>query len=134
LFGSVGAGFSRLGRPKFGFSKLNMRLRRTRRQKISSAIALRPDQPVQFHNFLRLSVFRQTNSVVLPVSGADPEKTRMGSNLEDEKKAPPHILERIVNTITPRTHREELNHDFRATYKSPKQLVRKAVRVLSRVI
>jgi hypothetical protein len=58
----------------------------------------------------------------------------MGSNIEDEKKALPRILESIVNTFTPRTLRDELNRDFRATYKSPKQLVRKAVRVLSRVI
>ena len=59
----------------------------------------------------------------------------MGSNrLEDEKKAPPQILENIATTITPRTLREPLKQDFRETYKSSIQFIRKAARDLSRVI
>jgi len=59
----------------------------------------------------------------------------MGSNrLEDEKKTPPQILENIATTITPRTLREPLKQDFRETYKSSIQFIRKAARDLSRVI
>ena len=59
----------------------------------------------------------------------------MGPDLEDdEKKAPPEILETILHTITPRTLRPQLKQDFRATYKSPGQLVRKAAKDLFHLI
>jgi len=55
-------------------------------------------------------------------------------SVDDEKKAPPEILEAILYTVTPRKLRPQLKQDFRATYKSPGQLVRKAAKDLSRLI